>query len=398
MPEKKQLIIAKRYRQLIEALQELASILNTEQLLERIVKVAAELCNAEHAWLVWSDPLNNLLQIKASTLSNNSQPRGLPIPIESSLEGWVLGNQKPVMINNPGLSEQNYGDIPNPTNLKIKSILSVPLTAKDKQNGVLEVVNKHGGNFNNLDQEILGSFTNQVAIYINNTHLFFQSDIVSELVHELRTPLVSLNMAVHLLQRTDLADDKRVRIFEMINTEFNRLSSMTTSFLELARLESGRVKFNPTRFDLLLLIEESLEVMQFQAIAKGININIQNSSQPLMVTADRDKLKQVVLNLVNNAIKYGRPGGKVSIIVHHTTTEVSFSIRDDGQGIPSEYIPMLFDRFFRIPTKEYLSTGTGLGLTICRQIVTAHKGRIDVTSDIGQGSTFTVFLPVTREV
>ena len=398
MPEKKQLIIAERYRQLIEALQELASILNTEQLLERIVKVAAELCNAEHAWLVWSDPLNNMLQIKASTLSNNSQPRGLPIPIESSLEGWVLGNQKPVMINNLGLSEQNYGDIPNPTNLKIKSILSVPLTAKDKQNGVLEVVNKHGGDFNNLDQEILGSFTNQVAIYINNTHLFFQSDIVSELVHELRTPLVSLNMAVHLLQRTDLADDKRVRIFEMINTEFNRLSSMTTSFLELARLESGRVKFNPTRFDLLLLIEESLEVMQFQAIAKGININIQNSSQPLMVTADRDKLKQVVLNLVNNAIKYGRPGGMVSIIVHHTTTEVSFSIRDDGQGIPSEYIPMLFDRFFRIPTKEYLSTGTGLGLTICRQIVTAHKGRIDVTSDIGQGSTFTVFLPVTREV
>jgi len=398
MPENKQLIIAKRYRQLIEALRELASILNTEQLLERIVKVAAELCNAEHAWLVWSDPLNNLLQIKASTLSNNSQPRGLPIPIESSLEGWVLGNQKPVMINNPGLSKQNYGDIPNPTNLVIKSILSVPLTAKDKQNGVLEVVNKHGGDFNNLDQEILGSFTNQVAIYINNTHLFFQSDIVSELVHELRTPLVSLNMAVHLLQRTDLADDKRVRIFEMINTEFNRLSSMTTSFLELARLESGRVKFNPTRFDLLLLIEESLEVMQFQAIAKGININIQNSSQPLMVIADRDKLKQVVLNLVNNAIKYGRPGGKVSIIVHHTTTEVSFSIRDDGQGIPSEYIPMLFDRFFRIPTKEYLSTGTGLGLTICRQIVTAHKGRIDVTSDIGQGSTFTVFLPVTREV
>jgi two-component system phosphate regulon sensor histidine kinase PhoR len=255
------------------------------------------------------------------------------------------------------------------------------------------VVNKHGRDFNSLDQEILGSFTTQVAIYINNTHLFFQSDIVSELVHELRTPLVSLNMAVHLLQRIDLADEKRVRIFEMINTEFNRLSSMTTSFLELARLE-----FNPTRFDLPLLIEESLEVMQFQAIAKGINISLQNSIQPLMVTADRDKLKQVILNLVNNAIKYGRQGGKVSITVHHTALEVSFSIRDDGQGIPPEYIPMIFDRFFRIPNKEYLSAGTGLGLTICKQIVAAHKGRIDVSSDIGQGSTFTVLLPVTREV
>ncbi len=397
MPDKKQLTIVKRYRQLIKVLQELASILNTEQLLEHIVKAAAELCNAEQAWLLWLDPPNNVLHIKSSTLPNNLQPRGHIIPIKSSLEGQVLINHKPLMINNPCLSDQGFGDITRPTNLEIKTILSIPLTIKDKPIGVLEVVNKRGGDFNNLDQEILVSFTDQVAIYINNTHLFLQSDLVSELVHELRTPLVSLNMAVHLLQRTDLADDKRGRIFEMINTEFNRLSSMTTSFLEFARLESGRAKFYPTRFDLFLLIEESLEVMQFQAIAKGININLQTPTQPLIITADRDKLKQVMLNLLNNAIKYDHPGGKVSIIVQHTTTDVSFSIRDDGQGIPPEYLPMLFDRFFRIPNKEYLSAGTGLGLTICKQIVTAHKGTIEVTSEIGQGSTFTVHLPVLQE-
>ena len=398
MLEKKQLKVVERYRQLIEVLQELASILNTEQLLEHIVKAATELCNAEQAWLFWLDPPNHVLQIKASTLPNISQSRGLAMPIESSLEGWVLVNQKPVMINNPRLSDQGFGDITNPINLEIKSILSIPLTAKDKPIGVLEVVNKHGGDFSNFDQEILVSFANQVAIYINNTHHFLQSDLVSELVHELRTPLVSLNMAVHLLQRTDLADDKRGRIFEMINTEFNRLSSMTTSFLEFARLESGRAKFNPTRFDLLLLIEESLEVMQFQATAKDININLQSPSQPLIVTADRDKIKQVVLNLLINAIKYNRPGGTVSITLQHTAKDVFFSIRDDGQGIPSEYIPMLFDRFFRIPNKEHVSIGTGLGLTICKQIVAAHKGRIEVTSVDGQGSMFTVCLPVIWEV
>ena len=397
MSEKTQLTILERYRQLVEVLQELASILNTEQLMDHIVKAATELSNAEQAWLLLSDSPNNSLQIKASAIPNNSHYRGRVIPAESSLEGWVLANQKPVMINNSDFSNQNFGEIANPTNLEIKSILSVPLTAKDKPIGVLEVVNKREGDFSNLDQEILVSFTNQVAIYIDNTHLFLQSDLVSELVHELRTPLVSLNMAVHLLQRDDLAHEKRERIFEMINVEFNRLSNMTTSFLEYARLESGRAKFNPTKFDLFHLIKESVEVMQFQADAKGVDITLQTSSRPLLLTADRDRLKQVILNLLNNAIKYNRPGGIVSITGQSSTTDISFSIKDDGQGLLGEYIPKLFERFFRIPNRENLSTGTGLGLTICKQIIEAHQGRIEVSSAIGHGSTFTVYLPIIRE-
>jgi signal transduction histidine kinase len=398
MPENNQLTIVERYRQLIEKLQELASILNTEQLHEQIVEAATELCHAEEAWLLLSDPPNKGLQIKACSLPNSTQYCGFTVPIESSLEGWVMVNQKPLMVNHPLLSDQNCGEMTIPTKLEIKSILSIPLSINEKPIGVLEVVNKHGGDFSVLDKEILVSFTNQIATYINNTHLFLQSDLVAELVHELRTPLVSLNMAVHLLQRPDLADDKRGRIFEMISTEFNRMSNMTTSFLEFARLESGRAKFTPTRFDLLKLVEESLEVMQFQATAKGVQINLQSPIQLLIVTADRDKLKQVILNLLINAIKYNRPGGKVSIDFGLTITEVSFSIRDDGQGIPPEYIPMLFDRFFRIPNQEHLSVGTGLGLTICKQIITAHKGRIEVTSAIGQGTAFTVYLPVTGDI
>jgi len=397
MLEKKQLTIVERYKQLIDVLQELASILNTEHLLEHIVKAATELCDAEQGLLYWLDTPNNALQIIASTLPNTSQHRDLIIPVDSSLEGWVLANQKPVMINHPLLSDQSFGDVTNPTNLEIRSILSIPLAVKDKSIGVLEVLNKYNGDFMNLDQEILVSFANQAAVYINNTHLFLQSDLVSELVHELRTPLVSLNMAVHLLQRTDLEENKRGRIFEMISTEFNRLSNMTTSFLDFARLESGRAKFIPIRFDLFPLIEESLEVMQFQAIAKGININLQSPTQPLILTADRDRLKQVILNLLNNAIKYDRPNGTINITAQSTPDELTFSIQDDGQGIPPEYIAMLFNRFFRIPNKEYLSTGTGLGLTICKQIVSAHKGRIEVTSVVDQGTTFTVCLPVTWE-
>jgi signal transduction histidine kinase len=397
VPKKNHQKIIERYKQLLEVLQGLASVLNPEQLMEEIVKAATELCNVEAAWFMLSDLSNQVLRIETTTLPNSPQDRGLIIPLESSLEGWVLMNQKPVMINNSSLYEHTYGKITSVIDLEIKSILSLPVTTNDRQIGVLEVVNQKTGQFSQLDQEILVSFANQVAIYIVNTHLFLQSDLVAELVHELRTPLASLNTAIQLLQRSDLPDNKRERISDMISTEFERLSDLTTSFMEYARLESGRVKFQTSRFDFYQLLSETVDVMQMQADGKGIKITLHNPGIPMPLIADRDKIKQVILNLLNNAIIYNRPQGNVNITTQFTPTDLTFSINDDGQGIPVNYIPRLFERFFRAPDTENLSTGTGLGLTICKQIVDAHEGKIKVTSVVGEGSTFTVRLPVTRE-
>jgi signal transduction histidine kinase len=397
VPEKNQQKIIEYYKHLLEVLQRLASVLNPEQLMEQIVKAATELCNTEAAWFMLSDLTNQVLHIEATTLPNSQQYHGLNISLESSLEGWVLMNQKPVIINDSSQHEHNFGKITNVTNLEIKSILSLPVTTKDRQIGVLEVVNQKTGHFDNLDQEILVSFANQVAIYIVNTHLFLQSDLVAELVHELRTPLASLNTAIQLLQRSDLPDNKRERISDMITTEFDRLSDLTCSFMEYARLESGRVKFQPSRFDFYQLLLETVDVMQMQADGKGIKITLDSPGTPLPLIADRDKIKQVIINLLNNAIKYNHPIGIINITTQFTPSVLTFSIQDDGQGIPAKYIPRLFERFFRAPDTENLSTGTGLGLTICKQIVDAHKGNIEVTSVVGQGSAFTVRLPVIRE-
>jgi len=397
MPDNLQQTILGRYQQLIRMQQELAAILNIEQLLERIVKGAAELCQAEHAILYLIDQANQKLQCKTATLSNPARCRQLSIPIEGSPEGWVFVHQEPLMINDAHGYDHRFGDITNPDQLDLRSIVLLPLLAKDTPIGVLELVNKLDKDFTSLDQEILSYFASQVAIYIVNTQLFVQSDLVSELVHELRTPLVSLNMAVHLLQRTDLPDEKRGRIFEMIGVEFNRLSDMTTAFLDYARLESGRTKFNPIRFDIRQVLEESVEVMQFQADARGISINLQTSPDPLVLNADRDKVKQVMLNLLNNAIKYNHPGGSVTILAQRTPTDLSINVCDSGMGIPAEYMPRLFTRFFRAPNRENQTIGTGLGLSICKQIVEAHHGKLEVTSEVDQGSTFTVRLPVVQE-
>jgi signal transduction histidine kinase len=204
-------------------------------------------------------------------------------------------------------------------------------------------------------------------------------------------------MAINLLHRSDLPEQKREKIFELINTEFNRLSEMTTSFLEYARLESGRTKFTPTEFEVHKLLEECVEVMQFKAESREISIDLQAPSEPLSLVGDRDKIKQVFLNLLNNAIKYNHPGGSVFISAQRTPTDLAINIRDDGQGIAAEHMPRLFTRFFRAPNRESVTMGTGLGLTICKQIVEAHHGKLEVSSEVDAGSTFTVRLPVLQE-
>jgi signal transduction histidine kinase len=249
------------------------------------------------------------------------------------------------------------------------------------------------GEFTPTDQDIMVSFARHAAVYIEKSRHLQQTDLVPELVHELRTPLAALNTAIHLLQRPDLPDEKRDQISEIIQMEFNRLTDLTTAFLDYSRLESGKEKFKRTRFDLNELIHDCIKVVQMQFYGRDLLFSFDLKTEPLNVTADRDKIKQVVLNLLNNAIKYSPPGGVIIISVGISSSNVMFSVQDHGPGIPPEFLPRLFERFYRVPKTALQIKGTGLGLTICKQIVETHDGRIEVASTVGEGSTFTVYLP-----
>jgi signal transduction histidine kinase len=397
MPKKLQSTTVERYKQLIIVLQELASILNTKLLLEHIVEEAVNLCDAEAAWILFPDQIHHTLVLDTGSLSNDIHYQGFSTPLNSSLEGWVYTNQQPIMINNSSLYDHRFGDFICLPSIEIKSLLGIPVIFKGESIGVLEVVNKQSTDFTQLDQEMLDSFACQVAIYIDNTRRFLQSDLVTELVHELHTPLAALNTALYLLQRSDLPDERRKQISQMIHNEFNRLTELTTSFLDYARMESGRTKFKPIQFDLTEVIIESVEIVQMQLDGKGMTISHDLPSEPLTITADKDKIKQVILNLLSNAVKYNRPGGIITVTASATPTDLSFSIRDNGQGIPPENLQQLFERFYRVPNTERGAKGTGLGLTICKKIVEAHNGKIEVSSTVGQGSTFIVQLPTNQE-
>ena len=111
------------------------------------------------------------------------------------------------------------------------------------------------------------------------------------------------------------------------------------------------------------------------------------------LTADQDKIRQVVINLINNGIKYNHPGGKVMVKAATENGGFLLSVSDTGGGIPADSLPDLFKRFYRVPSLEHVSSGTGLGLSICKRIVEAHHGRIEAQSEVGSGTTFTVYLP-----
>jgi signal transduction histidine kinase len=236
------------------------------------------------------------------------------------------------------------------------------------------------------------------AVAIENTRLFQQSDLIAEMVHELRTPLASLNTAAHLLSRNDVPSEQRQRVTEVICSETNRLSQLASAFLDLARLESGRAQFHAEVFDARLMLEECVGIMRSKATESKLTLNIFIPDQLPPLRADRDKIKQVILNLLSNAIKYNRPSGNITLGAHATRDELIVALNDTGPGISKPDQERVFEKFYRVRSAENMAPGSGLGLAITKRIVEAHGGRIEMESEIGVGSTFTVFLPLKSSV
>jgi signal transduction histidine kinase len=190
-----------------------------------------------------------------------------------------------------------------------------------------------------------------------------------------------------------MSREQRDQIVNNIHTETLRLNSLASSFLDLARLESGRVQFRKTRFSIADLIYECTDVMTSKAMESDIQIRVDIPEEMPLMEADRDKIKQVLLNLLSNAIKYNRPNGTVIVSGMFDETDLSITIQDTGVGIPDESIPHLFEKFYRVREHEGKASGTGLGLSITKQIVQGHNGRIEVKSKMGVGTSFTVHIP-----
>ncbi len=217
-------------------------------------------------------------------------------------------------------------------------------------------------------------------------------DFIANVSHELRTPLTSVQGYAETLLDGGLPDSQRDFV-EIIRKNAMRMSRLTEDLLVLARVESGEQKLNFQAAMPQDLLEEVVQTFQDIAEGRGIELSVMNTATSA-VWVDRDAIHQVLANLIDNAFKYGAQGGKVLVGACETEEGVQFYVRDFGGGIPSEHLPRLFERFYRVDkARSRESGGTGLGLAIAKHVIRAHSGNIRAESELNHGSTFYFILP-----
>jgi K+-sensing histidine kinase KdpD len=381
------------YLRLIEISRDLASTLDLDTLLNDIIRASVEITHSEAASILLYDDTARQLYFQVTTNLDEPTMRGFVVPLDKSIAGWVVTNRKSVRIDDAHKDLRYFSDIEQTIGYSTKSMLAIPLITKNKVVGVLEVLNKKRGRFGDPDESMLSVLGAQAAVAIENARLFQQSDLIAEFVHELRTPLASLSTATYLLLRPEMSLEQRDQIVNNIHSETLRLNSLASSFLDLARLESGRVQFRRIRFSVADLLYECRDVMMTKAQENNLQIRIDVPNDMPLMEADRDKMKQVLLNLMSNAIKYNRPNGSVIVTGNFTDTELVIVIQDTGIGIPEDSVPHLFEKFYRVREHENKAQGTGLGLSISKQIIQGHNGRMEVKSKMGVGTSFTIHIP-----
>lgn len=238
---------------------------------------------------------------------------------------------------------------------------------------------------------VLARAFNQLLERLENLFLT-QQRLLADVSHELRTPLTAIRGNVDLMRRMGEADEESLQI---IQEEAERMSRLVGDLLLLARADAGGLPLERGKVDLDTIFFEVYR--QVSLLDKKVDVNVVEIDQ-VCVIGDADRLKQLIWNLVGNAIKYTPVGGEVKLSLSKDKGWATIIVADSGIGIPPEDLPYVFDRFYRVDKARTRGPGgSGLGLSIARWVAQAHGGNISVASEMGKGTTFTVMLPVVEE-
>ena len=220
-----------------------------------------------------------------------------------------------------------------------------------------------------------------------------KDDLVATVAHEFRTPLTSLRMAIHLLaeQTVGPLDEKQLDLVGAAREECDRLQGIVDDLLDLARIRSGRLELHPREISTELMLEQARQATRDRAEQRHVPVDLEVDPGAEVVMADPDRIDLALSNLLANAIRHGPPGRPVRLRALRADGGVRIEVRDDGPGIAPQHQPRLFEKFYRVPGSA--PGGAGLGLSIVRDVVEAHGGRVGVESTPGAGAVFWIELP-----
>jgi two-component system phosphate regulon sensor histidine kinase PhoR len=216
---------------------------------------------------------------------------------------------------------------------------------------------------------------------------------VANVSHELKTPLTAVSGYAETLLDDTIAPADRRRFIETIRDNAARMQRIVDDLLDLSRIESGGWRPNVARVDVAAVARDVIAAAQPAAAAKGLRLSAEIPPDAARVEADPTAFRQVLSNLVENAVRYTNAGG-ITLRTRVAAAGVWVDVRDTGVGIAAEHLPRIFERFYRVDAgRSRHSGGTGLGLAIVRHLVDAHGGRIEAASVVGRGTTISVFFP-----
>jgi PAS domain S-box-containing protein len=383
--------------------------LSIQDLLAESLKRISEVLHVDTVAILLLEREENELVAWAAQGLEEEVELGVRIPVGRGFAGNIVAKVKPIII-----SEVENADLFNPLLREkgIKSLLGVPMMIEGEPMGVLHVGAFHHRDFKDEEVRLLQSAADRIALAVENARLYqfeqtaradaetanrAKDEFLTILSHELRTPLTPIIGWVHMMEHGILPQGDSQRALEVISRNAANLKRLISDLLDMSAVLSGKMRIEQTSVPLASVLDESVETMQSFARDAGVELKLKVSAngRALTVTGDRGRLSQSFCNVIHNAIKFSPAHGVVAVSLKATPSDAIVTIKDQGEGIPTEFLPHVFERFRQADgsrTRSY--GGLGLGLSLVKSFVTVHGGTIEATSDgEGQGSTFIITLP-----
>ncbi len=394
-----------------------SSTLDVETVLDTIVSRASQLAGGAGCSIFEYDAAAEQFELRAAHNDDTAfveALRAVPLRKGEGLMGRAAEMREPIQvpdITQPGAYQSSVRD--TLIRFGYRALLAVPLLREDQIIGSLSFNRKAPGEFPPEVVDVLKTFATQSALAIQNARLFreiahksaqleaasrHKSEFLANMSHELRTPLNAIIGFSEVLTERMFGElnDKQTEYLQDILESGRHLLSLINDILDLSKIEAGRMELEVTDFDLPTAIENALTLVRERATRRGITLGHSVDERLGTIQGDERKVKQVLLNLLSNALKFTSEGGRieVSVGVHDEVAEIA--VADTGVGIAPEDQEAVFEEFRQVGTAEKKVEGTGLGLALSRKFIELHGGRIWVKSELGTGSTFTFTLPVRR--
>jgi GAF domain-containing protein len=395
-----------------------SSTLDVETVLDTIVSRASQLAGGAGCSIYEYDEGTEQFELRAT---HHNDPafvealRAAPLRKGEGLMGRAAEMREPIQIpdiTQPGTYQSSVRD--TLIRFGYRALLSVPLLREDQIIGSLSLTRKEPGEYAPEVIEVLKTFATQSALAIQNARLFreiadksaqleaasrHKSEFLANMSHELRTPLNAvIGFSEVLIKRMfGELNEKQDEYLKDIYASGQHLLSLINDILDLSKIEAGRMELEVSDFDLPSAIDNALILVRERASRRGITLGHSVDERLGAIRGDERKVKQVLLNLLSNALKFTPEGGRIDVSARVDDGVAEVSVADTGVGIAPEDQEAVFEEFRQVGAADKKVEGTGLGLALSRKFIELHGGQIWAKSHVGQGSTFTFTLPVRRE-